>query len=46
MFNEVSDKGRDTLGKDVEIRSDTQDSWIYNLETVVVELKCEQVVWH
>jgi len=46
MFNEVCDKGNDTSGKDMEMRLDAQSSQIYNLEVVMVGLKCKQVVWH
>lgn len=46
MFDEVCDKGNDTWGKDMEMRLDSQSSQIYNLEVVLVGLKCEQVVWH
>lgn len=46
MFNEVCDKGNDTLGKDMEMKLEAQSSQVYNLGMVMVGLKREQVVWH
>lgn len=46
VFNEVCDKGSDTIRKYMEMRSGAQASRIDNLEAVMVEIKFEQVVWH